>query len=582
MLQKRPLLGQILVENGAVTAPQLSEALAQQARPEDASEKKPESGNRERLGEVLIRLQFLTEERMLQALSEQWQCPYRASLAMGESDASLTRAVPIAYARRHLLLPIQRVGRTVQVACADPLNLTALDDLRLLLSAPIEPIVVPPRAVMSAIHHAYEQTAERTDAAISDLSDLSEAGLSTLAEELSEPEDLLEAGNEAPMIRLVNAILFQAVMQRASDIHIEPFEREMSIRYRIDGILYPMFSPPKRLQSPLTSRIKIMAGMNIAERRLPQDGRIGLRAGGREIDIRVSDVPTAHGERLVLRLLDKSNLLLHLSEIGLSHRDQATMAQLVGMAHGMVLVTGPTGSGKTTTLYAALNRINASDKNIITIEDPIEYQLKGVGQMQVNPKIDLTFSNGLRSILRQDPDIIMVGEIRDVDTAQIAIHASLTGHLVFSTLHTNDAAGAITRLLDMGIEPFLVSSSVVAILAQRLVRLVCSECKTAYTPPDEEVRKLNLPPGDHRFHRGGGCAHCLQTGYRGRSGIYEILMLDDELRALILAKADAAQIRARAISKGMVPLREDGAARVCAGITTAEEVLRVTQEEIEV
>ncbi len=575
-LQKRPLLGQILTEKFAVTPAQLEAGLAQQKM-----EKTPASKTRERLGEALIHLQYLTEEVLLQALSQQWQFPYRASLEMEEIDLALTRLAPIAFARRHLLLPIRRVGRVIEVAAADPLNLTALHDLRILLAAPIEVVAVPSRAVMNGIHHAYEQAADSTDAAISDLSDLSEEGLSVLAEELSEPEDLLDVGNEAPMIRLVNAILFQAVLQRASDIHIEPFEREMRIRYRIDGILYPMFSPPKRLQSPLTSRIKIMAGMNIAERRLPQDGRMGLKAGGREIDIRVSDVPTAHGERLVLRLLDKSSLLLRLSQIGLSLKDQSTMTHLVQMAHGMVLVTGPTGSGKTTTLYAALNQINASDKNIITIEDPIEYQLKGVGQMQVNPKIDLTFSNGLRSILRQDPDVMMVGEIRDVDTAQIAIHASLTGHLVFSTLHTNDAAGAITRLLDMGIEPFLVSSSVVAILAQRLIRLICPECKTAYIPPAEELRKLNLPQGEYCFYRGGGCAHCLQTGYRGRSGIYEILMLDDELRALILAKADAAQIRARAISKGMVPLREDGAKRVCAGMTTAEEVLRVTQEEVE-
>lgn len=575
-----PLLGQILVEHFALTPAALEEGLAQQRDAAQAAGE--ETGRRERLGAVLIRLHHLTEEVLLQALSRQWCCTYQASLDVEALDLSLIRLVPIAFARQHLLLPIRRVGEIVQVAIADPLNLAAMDDLRLLLAAHIAVTLVPSRAVMNGLHHAYEQAVDSTDTAISDLSDLSEEGLSVLAEELSEPKDLLDTGNEAPMIRLVNAILFQAVVQRASDIHFEPFEREMSIRYRIDGILYPMFSPPKRLQSPLTSRIKIMAGMDIAERRLPQDGRIGLRAGGREIDIRVSGIPTGHGERLVLRLLDKSNLLLRIEEIGLSPKDQTTLTQLVRMAHGMVLVTGPTGSGKTTTLYAALNRINASDKNIITIEDPIEYQLRGVGQMQVNPKIDLTFSSGLRSILRQDPDVIMVGEIRDVDTAQIAIHASLTGHLVFSTLHTNDAAGAITRLLDMGIEPFLVSSSVVAILAQRLIRLICSACKTAYVPPSEELRKLNLPPGTHCFYRGSGCVHCLQTGYRGRSGIYEILMLDDEVRALILGKADATQIRARAIAKGMTPLREDGAKRVCAGITTAEEVLRVTQEEIEV
>ena len=432
---------------------------------------------------------------------------------------------------------------------------------------------------MSSINQIYERTSAGAEQAISDLSGES---LSVLAEEMAEPEDLLDASDEAPMIRLVNSVLFQAVQQRASDIHFEPFEREVAIRYRIDGVLYNVLSPPKRLQSSLLSRIKIMAGMNIAEKRLPQDGRIGLKMGGREIDIRVSDVPTAHGERLVLRLLDKSSLLLNLDDIGLSAEGLATIGQLIQLAHGIVLVTGPTGSGKTTTLYSGLNRINSSDKNIITIEDPIEYQLKGIGQIQVNPKINLTFASGLRSILRQDPDIIMVGEIRDTETAEIAIHASLTGHLVLSTLHTNDSAGAITRLLDMGIEPFLVSSSVVAIIAQRLVRLICPECRISYRPTPEELQKLGMKKAapDLLFYRGKGCAHCMNTGYRGRSGIYEILMLDDELRNMILTKMDSGRIKAKAVSKGMITLREDGARRVAAGATTTEEVLRVTQEEV--
>jgi general secretion pathway protein E len=321
--------------------------------------------------------------------------------------------------------------------------------------------------------------------------------------------------------------------------------------------------------------------MDIAEKRLPQDGRIGLKIGGREIDIRVSDVPTAHGERLVLRLLDKSSVVLNLEDVGLEREGLATLERLLCLSHGILLVTGPTGSGKTTTLYAGLNRVNSTEKNIITIEDPIEYQLKGVGQIQVNPKIELTFASGLRSILRQDPDIIMVGEIRDTETAEISIQASLTGHLVLSTLHTNDSAGAITRLLDMGVEPFLVSSSVIAIIAQRLVRLICPECRVSYRPTVEELNKLRIKEdGSERFfYRGKGCSHCMKTGYRGRSGLYEILLLDDEVRNMILSKVDSGRIKALAISKGMMTLREDGARRVAAGLTTTEEVLRVTQED---
>ncbi len=556
-----------MIEKHALAPAQLEEGLRLQ---------KEQGG---KIGEILVRLKFLTEEKVLEALSSQWQFPFLPSLDIKEIDPTLVEKVPISFAKRYELLPFKRAGKTVHVATSNPLNLSALDDLRLLLGEPLHVIAVPSRVVISSINQIYERTTAGAEQAISDLSGES---LSVLAEEMAEPEDLLDASDEAPMIRLVNSVLFQAVQQRASDIHFEPFEREVAIRYRIDGILYNVLSPPKRLQSSLLSRIKIMAGMNIAEKRLPQDGRIGLKMGGREIDIRVSDVPTAHGERLVLRLLDKSSLLLNLEDIGLSAEGLSTMGRLIQMAHGIVLVTGPTGSGKTTTLYSGLNKINSSDKNIITIEDPIEYQLKGIGQIQVNPKINLTFASGLRSILRQDPDIIMVGEIRDTETAEIAIHASLTGHLVLSTLHTNDSAGAITRLLDMGIEPFLVSSSVIAIVAQRLVRLICSECRISYHPTTEELNKLGLKQGgpDLLFFRGKGCARCMNTGYLGRSGIYEILMLDDELRNMILSKMDSGRIKAKAVSKGMVTLREDGARRVAAGATTTEEVLRVTQEEV--
>ncbi|MFY9270525.1 MAG: type II secretion system ATPase GspE [Candidatus Manganitrophaceae bacterium] len=569
--RKRPLIGQIFIEKHALDPAILEEALRLQ---------KAEGG---RIGEVLVRMKALTEEAVLEALSVQWQIRYRRSLDLNEIDPQLAGKVPISFARRSELLPLKRVGKIIEVAASDPLCLGALDDLGILLGEPIEVIAVPSKEILSRINAIYERATDSAERAISDLAE--GESLSALAEELAEPEDLLDASDEAPMIRLVNSILFQAVQQRASDIHFEPFEKEIAIRYRIDGVLYNILSPPKRLQSALTSRIKIMSGMNIAEKRLPQDGRIGLKIGGREIDIRVSAVPTAHGERLVLRLLDKTSILLNLEEIGISAEGLSALNQLIQLPHGIILVTGPTGSGKTTTLYAALSKINSPDKNIITIEDPIEYQLKGIGQIQVNPKIELTFASGLRSILRQDPDVIMVGEIRDVETAEIAIHASLTGHLVFSTLHTNDSAGAITRLLDMGIEPFLVSSSVIAIVAQRLVRRICPECRTAYRPTPEELNKLGIKSPDNKggdlvFYRGKGCTHCINTGYRGRSGIYEVLVLDDELRGLILAKVDSGRIKARGVGKGMITLREDGARRVASGQTTTEEVLRVTQEEI--
>jgi general secretion pathway protein E len=355
------------------------------------------------------------------------------------------------------------------------------------------------------------------------------------------------------------------------------------IRYRIDGVLYPILSPPKHLQANIIARLKIMAGLNIAEKRLPQDGRFSIRTSGKDVDFRVSVLPTSHGERVVLRLLEKENRLLNLPDIGLSSEKLAIMMQLIHLSHGIILVTGPTGSGKTTTLYAALSQINVPDKNIITVEDPVEYQLQGISQMQVNPKINVTFSNGLRSILRQDPDVIMIGEIRDQETAEIAIHASLTGHLVFSTLHTNNAAGAATRLIDMGIEPFLVASSVVAIIAQRLVREVCAACRSPYLPSDEELAKLGVSAAGERptLYRGAGCPACAQTGYKGRSGIYELLLVDEEIRRLISAKVDSAQIEQQAIAKGMTTLRDEGAAKVLQGLTTTEEVIRITQQAIE-
>jgi general secretion pathway protein E len=415
--------------------------------------------------------------------------------------------------------------------------------------------------------------------------DLEEERLDLVASELaSEPRDLLEADDSAPIIKLVNGLLSQAVKDRASDIHIEVFEQELVIRFRVDGMLYDVLSPPKRFHPAITSRVKVMSGLNIAEKRLPQDGRIRVRIAGRDIDIRVSVIPTAFGERIVLRLLDRAQALVdvNLDRLGFSGDNLRKIDRLIRQSHGIILATGPTGSGKTTSLYACLSRINSPDKNIITIEDPIEYQLHGVGQMQVSPKIDLTFANGLRSILRQDPDVIMVGEIRDSETAEIAIQAALTGHLVFSTLHTNDSFGALTRLVDMGIEPFLVSSSVMAVLAQRLVRVLCPDCREAYLPSPSELNRvgLNSVQSSTPIYRAKGCRACRNTGYRGRSAVHELMIVDDDVRELVMRKADASSIRRACTSRGMKILRQDGAERVMAGQTTIEELLRVTQEDI--
>ncbi len=385
----------------------------------------------------------------------------------------------------------------------------------------------------------------------------------------------------APVVKLVNLMLSQAVKARASDIHIEHSQHALKIRYRVDGILYDMLSPPKHIQSALISRIKIMAKMNIAEKRLPQDGRIEIRIADKSIDIRVSTIPVAFGERVVLRLLDKTNVLLNVADLGMPAGRLNEFNRLIHSPYGILLVTGPTGSGKTTTLYAALSSINTTDINIITIEDPIEYQLDGIGQIQVNPKIDLTFAKGLRSIVRQDPDVILVGEIRDLETAEIATQSALTGHLVFSTLHTNDSASATTRLIDMGIEPFLVTSSVMAILAQRLVRVICKDCKEAYAPDREALQSIGITPEmaeGKTICRGRGCPSCLETGYKGRTGLFELMVLDEPIRNLILKTSDANAIKQKAVEQGMLTLRRDGAQKVLAGITTIEEVFRVTYQ----
>ncbi|RKY03969.1 MAG: type II secretion system protein GspE [Spirochaetes bacterium] len=533
-----------------------------------------------KIGEILIKQGIIKEEELSFALAIQFGLPFSKKLDQRDIDPKLIDKIPIHFAKQYQILPLREVDDHIIVAISNPINIFPLDDLTLLFNQPVYPIVFPSYIILSAINRLYDDKSSSTAEQI--IEDMSIENLDQIAEELEEPKDLLDISDEAPIIRLVNSMLFQAVKRRASDIHIEPFERELVVRYRIDGILYNVLTPPKRVQNSIISRVKIMAGMDIAERRLPQDGRIRVKIAGRDIDIRVSVIPTTHGERVVMRLLDKTSLMLDLDDIGLSGEKLELFSKIITRSNGIILVTGPTGSGKTTTLYAALNRINFPDKNIITVEDPIEYQIKGIGQMQVNPKINLTFASGLRSILRQDPDVIMVGEIRDTETAEIAIQASLTGHLVFSTLHTNDAAGAVTRLLDMGIEPFLVSSSVCGILAQRLVRVLCDNCRIPYNPSKEELTELGLNYrilGEKVFFKSNGCSKCMGTGFKGRTGIFELFVVDDEIQPLIMQKADSNILKKVAIKNGMTTLKQDGAEKVIQGITTVEEVLRVTQEE---
>jgi general secretion pathway protein E len=570
----RPL-GEILVEVAKVAPERIAEALAAQ--------KGEHAGAR--LGEILVRQKVVTEEAVLRALALQLDLVFLERIDVEAIPADLAARVPIHFAKQAQVLPLGRSGEAVRVAVADPLDTAAQDSLVLLLGAPLEPEVATAATVLDAINAVYDRAADEHDKLMEDL----ETGdLETVAHELEEPTDLLDADDEAPIIRLVNSLLFRAVKERASDVHINPEEKDISVRYRIDGVLREVIRPPKRYQASIASRIKIMGGLNIAEKRLPQDGRIRIKIAGKDVDIRLSTVPTAHGERIVMRLLDKSNVLLDLSELGFEPWQLEAVDALVHRAHGIVLVTGPTGSGKTTTLYGALARINSPDLNILTIEDPVEIPLKGVGQVQVNPKIELTFANGLRSFLRQDPDVIMVGEIRDLETAEIAIQASLTGHLVLSTVHTNDAAGAITRLVDMGVQPFLVASSLVGVLAQRLVRVLCPACREAYVPTPEELEQVGLTEDILRragspthLHRARGCPACQNTGYQGRTGIYELMMVNDDVRTLILKSVDSGTIKKAAVERGMVTLLEHGAYKVARGITTAAEVLSVTAEDLE-
>ena len=532
----------------------------------------------ERIGEMLIQQKVISEPDLLKALSVQFDLPFLSDLPTEDMNTDFTEKVPIQFLKKYKMVPVV-TSNEVSVAVNDPLVFQPLDDLGLILGwDEVKVVLAPYPAILSAINFAYDMS---QDSAEQVMQDMHEEDSDRILSEIEEIGDLLDDTSDAPIIKLVNLVLSQAVKARASDIHIEPYQGKLKIRHRVDGILYDMLTPPKHIQSTLVSRIKIMAKLNIAEKRLPQDGRIEIRIADKNVDIRVSTLPTAFGERVVLRLLDKSSVLLKLSDLGLPPDRFKLINDLIRLPHGIILVTGPTGSGKTTTLYAALTMINNPDINIITIEDPIEYQIEGIGQIHVNPKIGLTFAKGLRSIVRQDPDVILVGEVRDLETAEIAIQSALTGHLVFSTLHTNDSASAVTRLIDMGIEPFLVSSSVVAILAQRLVRVICNNCKEPYIPDEESIEKIGITPemlAGRKIYRGKGCPLCLNTGYKGRAGIFELMMLDDTIKNILLKTSDANAIKHEAIGQGMITLRQDGAQKVLEGITTIEEVFRVTQQ----
>jgi general secretion pathway protein E len=515
------------------------------------------------------------EECLLRGYAETLGIPFRRGI-LEEMRFKGTLNIPIHYFRRMGLIPLSIEADDLTVAINNPLNFQAADDLARMMGCKRAKLILSPlEDINSAINVLFDQSSSEAEKVVQDLGETrSEEDVFT---EIEEMEDLMDVNHEAPIIRLVNVILTQALRRKASDVHVEPYFKEVKVRFRLDGILYEIFSLPKRFQPHIIARIKVMANLDIAEKRLPQDGRMKIKVANKAVDIRVSIIPMAYGERIVLRLLDKTVSLMGLAEMGLNRDGLRSFEKLIRKNSGIILVTGPTGSGKSTTLYAALNSINSTEKNIITIEDPIEYELKGVGQIQVNRKTDLTFARGLRSVLRHDPDIIMVGEIRDLDTVEIALQASLTGHLVFSTLHTNDAAGALTRMVDMGVEPFLIASSLLAVLAQRLVRTICPACKEPFQPDRSTLLEFGLPE-DLIFYRGKGCPQCVESGYRGRTGIFELLVVENETRRLLTSGADSVTIKQAAVRRGMTTLFEDGIRKVKEGITTLGEVLRVTQE----
>ena len=564
-LKESELIGQLLVQKGIITVDALERALLEQERMKTL------------LGETLIRLGAITEEAFYKALSEQLGVEY-IRLRNIEITPSIINEIPARFACYYKLIPISSENDIITIAMANPLDIHTLDDIKLLLKKEIKTALASEGDIIEAIKKYYGVGAETIEKITPGVSQ--ERFISVQSQET---QDLIESAEDASIIKFVNQLLLEAYRDRATDVHIEPYGDELKVRYRIDGILYDTKVPPtiKNFQSAIISRIKIMANLNIAERRLPQDGRIKIKIGEDEVDLRVSILPTPFGESVVIRLLS-TNILFGLQNLGLLKQDLDILERLIKLPHGIIFVTGPTGSGKTTTLYAALSKINGTDKKIITIEDPIEYQLKGVTQIQVQPKINLTFANALRSMLRHDPDVMMVGEVRDYETAEITIRVALTGHLVFSTVHTNDAAGGVTRLLDMGVEPFLVSSAVECFIAQRLVRVICRNCKREFKPDKEILKELGVSKIDLskvKIYEGKGCEACRYTGYKSRTAIYEILVVSEPIKELILKRTSSDHVKKKALSLGMRTLRQDGWEKILMGITTPAEVIRVTQQE---
>lgn len=560
------LVGQMLIDEGVITPEQLEAGLAEQKKTGDF------------ICTALVKLGFAAEEKVFNVLSRHLNIPYM-KLKNRDIEPLVIQKVPAKFASHYKIIPVEFSANTLMIAMTDPLEIQTLDDIRLLLGIEVKGVLASELEILEAIRKYYGVGAETLEKIIAQKSHTEE--LRTHAEKA---EDLEVLAEDASIIKFVNQILSEAIKDRATDVHLEPFSDELRVRFRIDGILYDINIPEsiKYFHAAIISRIKIMAHLNIAERRLPQDGRIKIKITREELDLRVSTLPTVFGEALHIRVLS-SHFFLELGKLGLSSGNLKIIEEVIKRPHGVIFVTGPTGSGKSTTLYAALSKINSAAIKIITIEDPVEYQLRGINQIQVVPQIGFTFAAALRHMLRHDPDVMMVGEVRDYETAEIAIRAALTGHLVFSTLHTNDAAGAVTRLLDMGIEPFLVSSSLECLIAQRLVRLICPKCKTAVKLKPELVSQIKndieLDSGKVEFYEGKGCQECRFTGYRGRTGIHEILMLTQPIRELILSRASSQQIKQRAVSDGMRTLRQDGLRKASEGITTFTEVVRVTQQE---
>ncbi len=572
-------LEKILIRENKITEEQLQKAMAQ--------------GNGKSIGRRLVEMGYLAEEEMLKIMSGTMNLPYiklselkeNTEASESNSDISLKDIpkiddkIPVKFMKEYKIFPLKIDNNTLTLTMADPLDIPTMDEVRLITGYGIKICISGENEILDAIEKHYGTGATTMERIIGDMSEEEIDLMGGEAEE--ETEHLKDLASEAPVIKLVNLIINRAVEIGASDIHVEPFEGDLKIRYRVDGVLHDMESPPKKLQSAVISRIKIMSKLNIAERRLPQDGRIRFKSMGKNIDMRVSTLPTIYGESIVMRILDRGGVVLELEKLGFPSKELKQFENLISKPYGMLLVTGPTGSGKTTTLYTALHKINSPDIKIITIEDPVEYQMYGINQLHVKPQIGLTFANGLRSIVRQDPDVIMVGEIRDPETADIAIQSALTGHMVFSTVHTNDAAGAITRLQDMGVESFLMSSAILGVLAQRLVRVICKNCKTPVKLESGAMDELGVKEGLASFtvYEGKGCDECSNTGYRGRVGIFELLVINDDIRRLILQKTSANIIKEKAREHGMITLREDGWNKVKQGITTISEVLRVTLEE---